>query len=99
MKKGGSVYILTNTHHSVFYVGVTSDLPSRLIEHRERVYPNSFTSRYNLFKLVYFENFFSIEEAIDREKYIKGKVRKYKISLISSMNPAWKDLGAEVLMW
>jgi putative endonuclease len=99
MKKGGSVYILTNAHHTVLYVGVTSDLPSRLIEHRERKYANSFTDKYNLHKLVYFENFYSIVEAIAREKYIKGKVRKFKIGLIESMNLEWKDLGDEVLRW
>lgn len=99
MKKGGSVYILTNIHDTVFYVGVTSDLPSRLIEHRENIYPKSFSARYNLEKLVYFENFYSIMEAIAREKYIKGKVRKFKIELIESINPEWKDLGEDVLRW
>lgn len=99
MQRGGSVYILTNQHHTVFYVGVTSDLASRFIEHRDRIYPKSFTSKYNLYKLVYYENFNFIEEAIAREKYIKGKVRKFKIELIESINPEWKDLSEEVLKW
>ncbi len=99
MKKGGSIYILTNVYHTVFYVGVTSDLPSRLIEHREKIYPKSFSARYNLVKLVYFENFYSIVEAIAREKFIKGKVRKFKAGLIESINPEWKDLGDDVLKW
>ena len=81
------------------FTGVTSDLVSRLIQHRDKVFPSSFTARYKAWKLVYYENFNSIEEAIQREKYIKGKVRKFKIELIESVNPNWKDLGVEVLKW
>jgi putative endonuclease len=99
MEKGGAIYILTNKYNTVLYTGVTSDLVSRLIEHREKKYPNSFTEKYNLYKLVYYELFYSIEEAIEREKYIKGKVRKWKITLIESINKEWKDLGEEVLKW
>jgi putative endonuclease len=99
MQRGGSVYILTNAHHIVFYVGVTSELAYRYIEHRDKLYPTSFSAKYNLNKLVYYENLPSIEEAIACEKYIKGKGRKFKVKLIESMNPEWKDLGEEVLKW
>jgi len=71
MERGGAVYILTNKTHSTLYIGVTSDLISRLYEHQHNYYPGSFTSTYNLKKLVYYEGFHSIEEAIDREKQLK----------------------------
>ncbi|OEK04976.1 GIY-YIG nuclease family protein [Roseivirga misakiensis] len=99
MVKGGTVYILTNKNKTTLYVGVTSDIRSRLREHLEKKYPRSFTSRYNLFLLIYMEHFSTIEEAIFREKYIKGKRRNWKENLIKSENPNWKDLGPEVLSW
>ncbi|QSE98563.1 GIY-YIG nuclease family protein [Fulvivirga lutea] len=99
MTKGGSIYILTNMNNTTLYVGVTSDLYSRLIEHKEKKYSTSFTSRYNLNKLVYFESFHSIEEAIDREKQLKGGSRKKKVDLIDSSNPDWRDLFDEVASW
>src|SRR5690606_32472982 len=68
MKKGGVVYILTNKHHTTLYPGVTSDLWKRLNDHVSGIRPGSFTSKYNVNKLVYFELFHSIEEAILREK-------------------------------
>ena len=67
------VYILTNKHNTTLYVGVTNNLPTRLWEHRTKQDPKCFTTRYNLYKLVYYEGFDSIEEAIRREKYIKRK--------------------------
>ena len=67
MERGGFIYIMTNTYNTTLYVGVTSNLPARIIEHRQKKFPKSFTSKYNLTKLVYFESFFSIEEAIARE--------------------------------
>lgn len=72
MERGGCVYVMTNDRRTVLYVGLTSDLPARVAEHRERVYPQSFTSKYDVFTLVYYETFFSIEEAIDREKKSKN---------------------------
>jgi putative endonuclease len=99
MKKGGCIYIMTNERHTTLYVGVTSDLYNRVVEHKEKKYPKSFTARYNLIKLVYFETFNSIEEAIAREKQIKGGSRKAKEKLIQSMNPNWKDLFEEVSKW
>ncbi len=97
MKHGGAVYILTNKNHTTLYVGVTSDLQSRLNEHKLKKYPNSFTARYNLDKLVYYEAFHSIEEAVLREKQIKGGSRKKKEDLIRSINPDWQDLNNKLL--
>ena len=77
------------------YIGVTNDLPTRLWEHRAKQNPNSFTARYNLDKLVYYEGFELIVEAIAREKFMKGKVRQWKIELIESVNPDWSDLTEE----
>ena len=99
MEKGGCIYILTNKNHTTLYTGVTSDLVSRIIEHREKIYPGSFTSRYNITELVYYELFHSIEEAIDREKQIKGGSRAAKEKLINSFNPEWKDLFDEIKKW
>ncbi len=97
--RGGTVYILTNKSHSTLYTGVTSDISSRLREHLEKKYSKSFTSRYNLNKLVFMEHLSSIEETIEREKKIKNKTRKNKETLISRFNPEWKDLSEEVLYW
>ncbi len=76
MSKGGFVYMMTNSHHTTIYVGVTSDLSSRVIEHREKHYPKSFTSKYNCAKLVYFQFFNSIESAIEEEKRLKRWFKK-----------------------
>ena len=76
------IYILTNDRHTVLYVGVTTDLPTRLWEHRTKRNENSFTARYNVYKLMYFEGFETIVEAITREKYITGKKRDWKDTLI-----------------
>jgi putative endonuclease len=92
LEKGGSTYIITNKNRSTLYTGATSDLESRVMEHRLKEYPTSFSSKYNVGVLVYYENFDSIEEAIEREKYIKGKSRKWKMTLISRFNPTWRDL-------
>jgi putative endonuclease len=96
MEKGGSVYIITNDYNTTLYIGVTSNLRSRLIEHKDKIYPSSFTAKYNCYKLVYYENFFSIEEAIAREKQLKSGSRKNKIKLIESINDSWKDLSDEL---
>lgn len=86
------MYILTNQHNTTLYIGVTSNLEQRLHEHRNKV-KQGFTAKYNLNKLVYFEVGNSIQTAIEREKYIKGKTRAFKNSLIASMNPEWQDLS------
>jgi putative endonuclease len=90
------VYILTNKHHTTFYVGITNNLVTRLWEHRTKRHVGSFTAKYNLDKIIYLESFVVITEAIKREKYIKGKNRKWKMDLITKMNPEWKDLTEEI---
>jgi putative endonuclease len=92
MERGGCVYILINTYATAFYVGVTSDLYFRIKEHKEKHYPDSFTAKYKCDKLVYFEQFSSIEEAIAKEKQLKNWRRSWKINLVNSFNPDWKDL-------
>jgi putative endonuclease len=99
MVHGGSVYIMTNKLRTVLYVGVTSDLRNRVIEHREHYFKNSFTARYNCTICVYYEHFGRIEEAIAREKEIKGWIRIRKNELISVMNPDWNDLWLEIEKW
>ena len=89
----GFVYILTNKNNSVFYTGVTSNLKERIEQHKRRKHPDSFSARYNLNKLVYFERLDTIGEAIEREKVIKGGSRKKKVDLIKSTNPGWSDLS------
>ena len=86
------IYILTNDLNTVLYTGVTNDLFRRISEHKNKLNPSSFTAKYNLNKLVYFESFFNINDAITREKQIKAGSRKKKILLVESLNPDWKDL-------
>ena len=86
------VYILSNKTNVTIYTGVTNDLERRLWEHRSHLDPSSFTSRYNIDKLVYFEETPSCEAAIAREKQIKSWSRKKKNLLIEKRNPNWKDL-------
>jgi putative endonuclease len=97
MQRGGYIYILTNKNHTVLYVGVTSQLATRVHEHKSKKDPKSFAAKYNVDKLVYFESHFRIEEAINREKQIKAGNRKKKIALIESLNPEWKDLYDSIL--
>ena len=92
MERGGCVYILTNFSHTVLYTGVTSELYFRIREHKDKLYPSSFTAKFNCNKLVYFEQFSTIEEAIGKEKQIKNWRRQWKINLINSVNPSWEDL-------
>jgi putative endonuclease len=92
MQKEGYIYILTNKNNNVLYVGVTSDLQKRIWEHRSGRYKNSFTSRYKTYKLVYYEEFLTIEDAIAREKQLKAGSRQKKIELIEKRNPQWEEL-------
>ena len=94
--KPGFIYIITNKNHTVLYTGVTSNLPKRILEHKEKRYPNSFSAKYNLNKLVYYEQFQLIGDAIGREKQIKAGSRMTKESLINSSNPNWEDLFEEI---
>lgn len=93
MKRGGCVYILTNKNKTTLYVGVTADLYVRIQEHKNGINKNSFTYRYNLHYLVYYEFCSTIEEAIAREKEIKKWRREKKENLINSINPLWNDLS------
>ena len=86
------VYIITNFTNSTLYVGVTNNLERRLYEHKNKLV-DGFSKRYNLNKLVYFEETTSIENAIEREKQLKGLKREKKNSLIYSKNPFWLDLS------
>ena len=83
---------MTNPRNSVLYVGVTSKLKERVWEHRSKHYQTSFTAKYKIIKLVYFEEFSDIRDAIDREKQIKAGSRIKKIKLIDGINPEWNDL-------
>jgi putative endonuclease len=91
MEKGGYTYILTNSRNTVLYIGVTSCLEKRLYEHRTLLTPG-FASKYKAHKLVYYEHHDRIQDAILREKYLKGKTRAKKDALITSMNPEWAEL-------
>jgi len=89
----GFVYIITNSNNSVLYTGVTSDLKVRVLQHKTKKYSRSFSAKYNICKLVYFESCETIGEAIKREKQIKAGSRNKKIALINEMNPEWDDLS------
>ena len=95
MDKQYYVYILTNKVHTVLYTGMTNNLARRMYEHKEGV-SDSFTKRYNVHKLVYFEVTDSPWSAIAREKQIKAGSRAKKIQLIASMNPEWRDLNKDL---
>ena len=86
------VYILTNKYNTVLYVGVTNNLERRIFEHKNGL-TDGFSKKYKLTKLIYFEEFNSINDALVSEKKIKGWLRKKKIELINSKNPQWKDLA------
>jgi putative endonuclease len=88
------VYIITNYTNSTIYTGITNNLIRRIKEHKDKINP-SFSSRYNLYKLVYFEVFDKPLTAINREKQIKKYSRMKKDNLIKTMNPDWNDLLEE----
>lgn len=94
--KPGFIYIMTNSNNTTLYVGVTSNLPQRVMEHKEGRYSQSFTSRYKLYKLVYWESFQDIGDAIGREKQLKAGSRVKKEILINSINSEWKDLYEDI---
>lgn len=93
--KGGYVYIMSNKNHSSFYIGVTSDLKTRIADHKNGV-GSKFTSKYNLNELLYYEEFPDIYQAIDREKQLKNWHWQWKINLIKSANPEMNDLYWEI---
>ena len=91
------VYILTNKNHTVLYTGVTNDLIRRVYEHKNHLYLNSFTAKYKVMKLVYFEETSDVTAAIEREKQIKSWSRNRKTDLIFEKNPHWVDLYNRLL--
>ena len=89
-------YILTNRHCTVLYIGMTGDLVRRIWQHRQKKV-KGFTRRYNVNRLIYFEEYGRVERAIDREKQLKGWSRPKKEALIEKLNPEWRDLYEEIL--
>ncbi len=90
------VYILTNASHRSLYIGVTSNLPRRLFEHKAELV-DGFTKRYHIHKLVYYEACDNAYGAIEREKQLKGWTRLKKNALIATMNPDWDDLSDDLV--
>ncbi|MGY6647736.1 GIY-YIG nuclease family protein [Wenyingzhuangia sp. IMCC45574] len=95
--KPGFIYIITNKNNTTLYVGVTSNIVRRIQQHKTKFYPKSFSARYNLNKLVYYEAFHYIGDAIGREKQLKAGNRARKVALIEGMNPNWEDLMEEIM--
>ncbi|MCB4792135.1 MAG: GIY-YIG nuclease family protein [Elusimicrobia bacterium] len=96
MEKQYYIYIMTNKNNTVLYTGVTNDIIKRVYEHKNKV-TEGFTKRYNITKLVYYEVFNDIKNAIAREKQIKGGSRNKKITLVNNSNKTWKDLYLELM--
>ena len=90
------VYFLTNKSRTVIYIGITNDLKRRMTEHKEAKSLNSFTRRYNVFYLIYFENFDHPSDAINRETQLKKWNREKKEALIKTKNPEWKFLNETI---
>ena len=93
--KGGYIYIMSNPNRTTFYIGVTSNLKTRIADHKNGKGSN-FTTKYNLQDLVYYEDFPEIYQAINREKRLKKWHRQWKINLIKSRNPEMNDLFWEI---
>ena len=91
------VYILSNNYNTTLYIGVTNNLVRRIYEHKNHIDPSSFTARYHVEKLVYYEIFQEPEPAITREKQLKGRSRKYKNTIIEENNPRWIDLYPSII--
>lgn len=89
------VYILTNKTNNVLYIGMTNDILRRITEHKSDMI-DGFTKRYHVHKLVYFEEYSSSTEAINREKQLKGYKRYKKVDLINQMNSDWDDLSEDL---
>ncbi|HJD66965.1 MAG TPA: GIY-YIG nuclease family protein [Rickettsia endosymbiont of Bembidion lapponicum] len=90
------VYILSNKYDGTLYIGVTSDIVKRVWQHKQKII-KGFTTKYNLDKLVYFEQFNDINYAINREKRLKEYKRKWKLDLIEANNPNWHDLYEDII--
>jgi len=95
MRRGNFyVYIIANKNNAVLYIGVTNNLERRISEHQQGLI-KGFSKRYNLHKLVYYESFSNISQSIAREKQLKNWHRGWKINLINTINPSFKDLSSE----
>ena len=94
-KKQPAVYILTNRRYGTLYTGVTSNLLRRIWQHKNKE-AGGFTAKYQISRLVYFELFDSMYDAISREKQIKAGPRKKKLDLIRAQNPSWRDLYQDI---
>ena len=90
------VYILTNKIHGTLYIGVTGDLPTRLLQHKNGT-SDGFTKKYKIHKLIYYEAYDNPQEAILREKQLKAWKRQWKIELIQKENPHWRDMSSEFI--
>jgi len=99
MERGGYTYITTTKKNTVLYTGSTSHLKARIYQHKTKEFPGSFTAKYNVDKLVYYEYFHFIEEAIAREKQIKSMKRNKKEKMINDFNPGWNDLFDNLEDW
>ena len=93
------VYIMSSGKNGTLYVGVTNDLRRRVFEHKNKLFPSSFTARYNCDKLVYYEKFQYINDALEREKQLKAGTRARKIQLIEYFKPGWIDLAEQRDFW
>lgn len=91
MVKSYYVYVLANWDGSVMYIGVTNNLERRIFEHKNKLIPG-FSTKYNIDKLVYYEETSDVQAAIAREKQLKNWRREKKNALVASLNPEWKDL-------
>ena len=91
------VYMMTNQYRNVLYTGVTNDLARRVYEHRNHLVKDSFTARYHVTKLVYFEATEDVKSALEREKQIKSWKRARKDALVESQNPTWEDQYPSIL--
>ena len=94
MENTYAVYILTNYNETTYYIGITNNLERRIYEHKNSI-NNSFSKKYNLCKLVYYELTESIEAAIQREKKLKNWHREWKKELIKKVNPTFRDLSED----
>ena len=91
------VYILSSKRNGTLYIGVTNDLFNRSFQHQLKQNPDSFTAKYNVNKLVYFEEYQYIQDAILRETQLKKWNRQWKIRLIEEKNPTWRDLFLDMI--
>ena len=95
MDKEAYIYFLTNAHNNVLYIGITNNLVRRIAEHKAKI-NKGFTYKYNCDKLVYYQAFNLVIDAIAREKQLKNWKREWKNELVNGFNPQWKDLGEEI---